>query len=316
MDPIRTWFLQPYPFEGRLASTLKSAFWGGLFVTLFLFFFKPFGTQVPSGAELKFLVVCGYFGLVTVGITLIVNGFCLLLPGIFKEEKWTVWKEILFNLFFIGCVGLGNLLLANLLWEVPLNARTFWTWQGFTFAVGIFPTFIGAFLTQMKLSKKYAAEAALLLPPSFASASVTTMADKKATAGKPATAPSFAKATAGKPATATVVTFIGENQNETLTLDASQIAYIVAQDNYVQVYFFENEVLKNRMLRATLRKKEDLLATWPQFFRCHRTYLVNFDKVEKVSGNAQGYRLHLRGVEETIPVSRNLNEQVRKRLCP
>ncbi|MBP6812184.1 MAG: LytTR family transcriptional regulator [Saprospiraceae bacterium] len=316
MDPIRTWFLQPYPFEQRLASTLHSAFWAGLFVTLFLFFIKPFGTQVASGGELKFLVVCGYFGLVTVGITLIVNGLCLLLPGIFKEEKWTVWKEILFNLFFIGCVGLGNLMLANLLWEVPLNARTFWIWQGFTFAVGIFPTIVGAFFTQMKLSKKYAAEAALLLPttPSFASASVTTMADKKASAGKPATAPSFAEATAGIPATA--VTFIGENQNETLTLDASQIAYIVAQDNYVQVYFFENEVLKNRMLRATLRKKEDILASWPQFFRCHRTYLVNFDKVEKVSGNAQGYRLHLRGVEETIPVSRNLNEQVRKRLRP
>ncbi|MFN0174368.1 MAG: LytR/AlgR family response regulator transcription factor [Saprospiraceae bacterium] len=293
MDPIRTWFLQPYPFEGRLASTLKSAFWAGLFVTLFLFFFKPFGTQITPGAELKYLVVCGYFGLVTIGITLLVNGFCLLLPGIFKEEKWVVWKEILFNLFFIGCVGLGNLLLANLLWDVPLNARTFWIWQGFTFAVGIFPTIVGAFFTQMKLSKKYAAEAALLRPPSFA----------EATAGKPATAA----------ATATAVTFIGENQNETLTLDVSQIAYIVAQDNYVQVYFFENEVLKNRMLRATLRKKEDLLATWPQFFRCHRTYVVNFDKVEKVSGNAQGYRLHLNGVEETIPVSRNLNEQVRKR---
>jgi hypothetical protein len=147
--------------NSRLASTLNSAFWAGLFVTLFLFFIKPFGTQVPSGGELKFLVVCGYFGLVTVGITLIVNGLCLLLPGIFKEEKWTVWKEILFNLFFIGCVGLGNLMLANLLWEVPLNARTFWIWQGFTFAVGIFPTIVGAFFTQMKLSKKYAAEAAL-----------------------------------------------------------------------------------------------------------------------------------------------------------
>ncbi len=297
MDPIRTWFLQPYPFEQRLASTLHSAFWAGLFVTLFLFFFKPFGTQVPSGAELKFLVVCGYFGLVTVGITLIVNGFCLILPGIFKEEKWTVWKEILFNLFFIGCVGLGNLLLANFLWEVPLNARTFWTWQGFTFAVGIFPTIVGAFFTQMKLSKKYAAEAALLLPPSLPAAALAEAGNSINEADK-------------------TVTFIGENQNETLTLDASQIAYIVAQDNYVQVYFFENEVLKNRMLRATLRRKEDLLATWPQFFRCHRTYLVNFDKVEKVSGNAQGYRLHLRGVEETIPVSRNLNEQVRKRLRP
>ncbi len=295
MESIRTWFLQPYPLEGRLASTLRSAFWAGLFVTLFLFFFKPFGTQIGPGAELKYLIVCSYYGLVTIGITLIVNGFCLLFPGIFKEEKWTVWKEILFNLFFIGCVGLGNLLLANLLWEVPLNGRTFWIWQGYTFAVGIFPTFVGAFLTQMKLSKKYAAEAALMQPSAFATA----------------TAPSFAEASASKPAT---INFVGENQNDTLTLDASQIAYIVAQDNYVQVFFFENEALKNKMLRATLRKKEDLLAAWPQFFRCHRTYMVNFDKVEKVSGNAQGYRLHLKGVEETIPVSRNLNEVVRERL--
>jgi len=292
MHAIRTWFLQPYPFERRWASSFRSAMWAGLFVTFFLYFFKPFGTQISPGAEWKYLMVCGYFGLVTVGITLIVSGFCLLLPGIFNEEKWTVWKEIFFNLFFIGCIGLGNLFLANFLWNVPLNGRTFLNWQGITFAVGIFPIFIGAFFTQMKLSKKYAAEAALMQGDDLP-----------------------ANATAAKTASlSTIVTFVGENQNEALTLDASQIAYIAAQDNYVQIFFFENEVLKNKMLRATLRKKEDVLAGLPQFFRCHRTYMVNFDKVEKVSGNAQGYRLHLRGVQETIPVSRNLNEVVRERL--
>jgi len=303
MHAIRTWFLQPYPFERRWTSSLRSAIWAGLFVTLFLFFFKPFGTQISPGAALKYLVVCGYFGLVTVAITLIVNGFCLLLPGIFNEEKWIVWKEILFNLFFISCIGMGNLLLANVLWEVPLNGRTFLVWQGITFAVGIFPSFIGAFLTQLKLSKKYTAEAALLRPTADVLSFVETPAGKTAKASSSLNNPE------GK-----TVRFLGENQNETLTLDASQIAYIAAQDNYVQVFFFENEVLKNKMLRATLRKKEDVLAGLPQFFRCHRTFLVNFDKVEKVSGNAQGYRLHLRGVQETIPVSRNLNEVVRERL--
>ena len=283
MHSIQTWFLQPYPFERRWGPSLKGAFWAGLFVTLFLFFFKPFGTQISPGAEGKYLLICGYFGLVTVVISLAVNVFCLLLPKVFDEEKWKVWKEILFNLFFIGCIGLGNLLLASILWNVPLNGRTFWVWQGITFAVGIFPAFFGAFWGQMKLSKKYAAEAARLHSPE------------------------------AQHTLAATITFVGENQNETLTLQAAQIAYIAAQDNYVQVFFFENEVLKNRMLRATLRKKEDILANWPQFFRCHRTYVVNFDKVEKVSGNAQGYRLHLRGVEETIPVSRNLNEVVRTR---
>ncbi|MFN0033560.1 MAG: hypothetical protein ACKVUS_00750, partial [Saprospiraceae bacterium] len=139
MQAIKTWLLQPYPFEMRWLSGLRNGLWAGLFVTLFLFFFKPFGTDVTPGKEWAYLAVCGGFGLVTLAVTLLVNGFCLLLPQVFEEEKWVVWKEILFNLFFIGCVGFGNLLFANALWEVPLNGRTFWIWQGFTFAIGIFP---------------------------------------------------------------------------------------------------------------------------------------------------------------------------------
>ena len=278
------WFLKPYPFEIRWLSGFRNGLWAGFFVTFFLFFIRPFGTQIAEGEAWGYFLVCGAFGLITFLITVLVNFFCMALPGIFEEEKWKVWKEILFNLFFIGCIGMGNLLLAKVLWNIHLNGRTFWGWQGLTFAVGIFPTFMGAFFKQLKQSKKYAAEAATLHLPKI------------------------------HPTLAAPVTFTGDNQKETLTLQADQIAYLAAQDNYVQIFFFEKEELKSKMFRATLRKMEDALADWPQFFRCHRTYVVNFDKIEKVSGNAQGYRLHLTDLEETIPVSRNLNEAVRLRL--
>lgn len=280
MHALRTWFLQPYPFERHWATS----FWAGVFVTFFLYFIQPFGTQIRPGEELEYLVVCSYFGFVTVAITFLFNGLCRIFPSIFDEEKWRVWKEILFNLCFVGCIGLGNLLLANLLWNVKLSGRSFLVWQGLTFAVGIFPVFFGAFLVQLRRSKKYAAEAALLHLPDE------------------------------HPSLSTPITFYGENQNEVLTLQADQVAYLAAQDNYVQVFYLEKDALKNRLLRTTLRKMEETLSDWPQFFRCHRTFLVNFDKVVKVSGNAQGYRLHLQHLEETIPVSRNLNELVRTRL--
>jgi len=286
VQQILHWLRQPYPFEKRWSQTLRSAFWVGAFVALFLFFFKPFGTQIDEGYEWVYLKICAMYGLVTAIVTILVNGFCLLLPTIFNEEKWRVWKEILFIMFFIGCIGFGNLLLAHTTMNVPLNAQSFLTWQGLTFAVGIFPTFIGAFLTQTKLSRRYTAEAAQLsgqVHPPAAAAHQT-------------------------------VTLTGDNQNETLRLDADQIAYLSAADNYVQVFYFEKGILKNRMLRATLKKMEDALSTCPQFFRCHRTYLVNLEKVEKVSGNAQGYRLHLEGVETTVPVSRNLNESIQAKL--
>jgi len=284
MQAIQTWFLQPFPFERQWLPSLRSAFFSGLFVALFLFFFKPFGTQITPGTEGEFLLFCSYFGLVTLVISLAVFGFCLLLPKIFDEERWKVWKEILFNLFFVSCIGLGNLILANFLWNVPLNGSTFLGWQIVTFSVGVFPVFFGAFLGQVKLSKKYAAEAAKL--------------------HLPLVHPSFAAP----------IALTGENQNETLTLQAAQIAYFAAQDNYVQVFYFEKEMLKSRMLRSTMRKMEDAVSNWPQFVRCHRTFMVNFDKIEKVSGNAQGYRLHLVDVGETIPVSRNLNSMVQERL--
>jgi hypothetical protein len=276
---------QPYPFETRWLSGLRNGFWAGVFVTAFLFFFKPFGSSVEPGEEAGFLLVCAAFGLVTLLISLLVNGICLLLPKIFDEEKWTVGKEIFFNLFFIACIGAGNLLLAHFLWDAPLTIGSFWQWQGVTFAIGIFPTVFGAFLTQMKLNKRYALEAAHLhvshTPP---------------------------------PESDTLVTLVGENQDENLTLPLSNILYLAAQDNYVQVFFLENGQLKQRLLRATLRKMEETLAGYPAFFRCHRTYLVNFERVENISGNAQGYRLHLSGAPDTIPVSRSLNEQVRTRL--
>jgi hypothetical protein len=284
MQSIRSWFLQPFPFERRWAYSIRAGAYAGSFVTLFLFFLRPFGTVIKSGEEGEYLLVCSFYGLVTLAITVLAHAFCLLFPKIFDEEKWNVWKEILFNLCFVSCIGMGNLLLAHQLWSIPMNGKTFWGWQGITFMVGVFPIFFGVFMGQMKLSKKYIAEAAQLHLPII------------------------------HPTHEAPITFLGENQNETLVLQAAQIAYLAAQDNYVQVFYFENTQLKSRMLRATLRKMEETLTDSPQFVRCHRTFLANFDKIEKVSGNAQGYRLHLTGVEETIPVSRNLNDLVRSRL--
>jgi DNA-binding LytR/AlgR family response regulator len=198
-----------------------------------------------------------------------------------------VWKEVLFNIVFIACIGLGNMLLAHWAWKTPLTLHTFLIWQGLTFAVGIFPTLIGALVGQMRLSKKYMAEAAQLsrqVHPSQAAHPQT-------------------------------VTLVGDNQNDTLRLDAGQIAWLSAADNYVQVFYFENEVLKSRMLRSTLKKMEEALSDAPQFFRCHRTYVVNLEKVTGVSGNAQGYRQHIAGAETTVPVSRNFNDIIRQRLA-
>ncbi len=283
---IHRWLLQPFPFEKQWNRAFRSGLWAGVFVTFFLFLFKPFGMQISPGKEWAYLGTCALFGLVTIVVSLIINGLSNLFPGIFDEENWCVWKEILFNVFFISCIGAGNLLLAHFLWCVPLDGRAFASWQMLTFAVGIFPTFFGAYLGQLKMNRRYAAEAAQI----------------------------SRQVHAHPVATHSRVLLTGDNQNDTLQLDAALILYLSAADNYVQVFYMENGRLIKRMIRATMKKMEEALAAYPQFFRCHRTYIVNLEKVEKVSGNAQGYRLHLHGTGDSIPVSRNLNETLPAKL--
>ena len=53
---------------------------------------------------------------------------------------------------------------------------------------------------------------------------------------------------------------------------------------------------------------------FPQFFRCHKSYLVNLHQVKHISGNAQGHKLHLFYGDELIPVSRKNNSIIKEKL--
>jgi DNA-binding LytR/AlgR family response regulator len=42
--------------------------------------------------------------------------------------------------------------------------------------------------------------------------------------------------------------------------------------------------------------------------RCHRSYVVSRAAIERVSGNAQGYKLHLAAGQVVVPVARKYND--------
>jgi len=59
--------------------------------------------------------------------------------------------------------------------------------------------------------------------------------------------------------------------------------------------------------RMTLKEfEEQFKFFYPYVFKVHRSYLVNLQTIESISGNAQGYVLRLKNFSEaTIPVSRS-----------
>lgn len=287
------WLRLPFPLLDDQRRIWRMALVGFLFVTFFLFFFQPFGVKTEPGQSALWFRVCLEYGSVTF-VTLLAWGWMTRqLPHIFREEKWNVGWEILANLLVVTLIALANLLYTHFRYAMPLNWRTVWNWQLVTWGVGIFPTMYGVFRKQLWLMQRYKSEAV----------SLSEKIDQQHIRSGNEEAPAPPQ-----------VVLQGDNQGEMLQLPTAQIYYLAAADNYVQVFYFENGQLKSRMLRTTLKKMEDALSDYPQFFRCHRTYLVNLDKVQQVSGNAQGYRLQLADLSETVPVSRNLNAVIQSRL--
>jgi hypothetical protein len=289
---MRSFLLQPYPFSNNIIRRLAGCVWIGVFITLFLALFEPFGfDELPSATK---WLHAFYFGVVTFVVSAF---FQAVLPEVwpnpFREEGWRSWKEIIYLLITTLFIGAGNYGLMLYLYPQQTDFYSFLRAELITLQVGVFPICFIVFTKQMKLYRRYAAVAK------------EATDDIHPTETEAATRPELVEHE---------ITLRGDNQKETLTLLAGSLFYISSADNYVRVQYQIGGVPKSAMMRSTLKKMEEQLAAHPAFFRCHRMYLVNLQRVISVSGNAQGLKLQLDGLEEAIPVSRNLTETVREKL--
>lgn len=110
------------------------------------------------------------------------------------------------------------------------------------------------------------------------------------------------------------ITLSAEIGKDQVTVTPADLLAISSADNYCKVYLRDGGRVKTAILRSPLKRLEGMLASHPYFWRCHRTAIVNLETIGGVSGTAQGYRLEIEGMEETIPVSRSLNAQLREKL--
>jgi len=99
-----------------------------------------------------------------------------------------------------------------------------------------------------------------------------------------------------------------------VTIDLSGLVAIRSDGNYITVFYFHKGKLISSLLRKTMKNAEDDLAPFPGLYKCHRSWLVNLGKVSRVSGNSQGLRLHIDGMEVEIPVARANSAELRSLL--
>lgn len=112
--------------------------------------------------------------------------------------------------------------------------------------------------------------------------------------------------------TAKLLPFYDEKGVMRFSMLPSNILYLEAADNYVTIYFLDKQKMSHYLIRNSLKNLEEYLAGYT-FVRCHRSFIVNFDKVKLVRKEKDGLKLEIDApVELVIPISKTYSEGVMK----
>ncbi len=89
-----------------------------------------------------------------------------------------------------------------------------------------------------------------------------------------------------------------------ISLLLSNILYIESADNYIEIYYLDENLVKTTLIRNTLKTIENLFKN-SMLKRCHRSYIVNVEKIKLAERKSGKLYLHLINIKSVIPVSRN-----------
>ena len=193
------------------------------------------------------------------------------LPKFFVEEKWVIWKEILALLFLLLTIAIGILVYMSFLFDSSFSFQNFITSFIMVVLIGIFPTVFWVFADYILKLKKYSKPIEIIHHH--------------------------------EKLEKTELNLVAENGKDVYKIKCADLLYIESTDNYSSLYILDNGKSKKDLIRSTLSKIEIVLND-TNIVRCHRSYIVNLDHVAKVSGNAQGFKLHLSSGEIVVPVAR------------
>jgi len=106
------------------------------------------------------------------------------------------------------------------------------------------------------------------------------------------------------PNTRDMIPFYDEKGILKFSVKKENLLYIESAENYVSVCYLNKGKVSKYLLRDTLKKVEESFAG-TDVIRCHRSYMVNFEKVKVIKKERDGLKLELDNLSVAdIPVSK------------
>ena len=284
---VKTWLHKPYPFPSTTKAKIVTSLAFGKFIFIFLLLFKPFNFQ--NLEEKTFLFSIAY-GLIT-AVILLVNLFVLPLvfPKLFTTNQWVIYKMLLLIIWLLSIISIANWFFSIKTFGPELIERhDFSFFVLVTVLTGVFPILFYLYLSERLQSKKY-----------------KKIADSITGVKKENSKTTHSKNTLKK-----LITLQGENKEEIFKSTVNNILYITSEKNYASIFYIKDNEIKEALIRTSLSKIEQQLINHKQIVRCHKSYIVNANKVEEIQGNARSFLLKINQLDFLIPVSRNFPREM------
>jgi hypothetical protein len=244
----------------------------------FLLLFKPFGVSAPE-QKINYFFICGLHAISPAIIMYTYFGTLNYLRERSQLKSWTLLQEYgQMGIVFL-LTGIASFLMRDIIYLNTDNWSWYYLWEevrNSLVAGSLFYFFfrLAGFYFQSKKGSPFVLQ---FIPLS---------AEPEATITQP-------------------LLFIKTQvKQDDFSLCLTDLLFAKAEGNYIELTSYRDTQINTDLKRISLSQFESQISDHPQFFRCHRAYLVNMLQIENVTGNSQGYLLAFKSTEAKAPVSR------------
>jgi hypothetical protein len=282
VEKLKTWLATPFPFLlNEDKRNLFLCLGVGIYLEIFMFIFHPY-------RQIYFQNISLFTSFITLTLVVFIIGVPRLFPSLFEIQAWTILKYILFQLFLLAIIGI-------------IAAISI-------FFLGLFPGFTFSETLSRIFFKELIAYGTIPITVITLIAKNADLTQNLAHSLEANQELDKIKSIKQEISSTNTVTF-HSNTAESLTINLSELLFVEADDNYVTFFWKNKGSYQKKLMRMNLISVEKQINN-SLIIRCHRSYMVNINFIESISGNTNGYKLKIEGSEMLIPMSRTKGNEI------
>ena len=275
---------QSYPFNNNFKHNLRTITFVCMGFMLITLYFQPFGINfLATPKDGYFVLIIGLVSAATFFLnTLFFPG---LFPKIFESARWTIRKEIIWNVGMFAVMIVGFTLTAKAFRIRGMESLTFFR----SAALALLPLVLFNISNYNNSLKSKVSQ--------VIDSGRHWLAEERKT---------------NQNSESELIRIESENAKEVFEEDLKNIILIQSASNYIEIFYREGAAIRKQMIRQTLSKVESILSDFQNIKKCHRCCLVNIQQISRITGIAPNYTLEAKGLDFRIPISRQNVAKFRK----